>query len=242
MGSHPVCGRPLYGWASLGERRRSKVRSSRFGWIRVAVCAIALLPAALEPIAAQEEGDTGGQRFLAAQSPELVTRLFEKRTLLLEEVERADGGTLFVAYVLFDQPRSRVVALLTEPGRQREYRPELCKVKVIESGENTRLDENQLKVMFTKLVYRVRYVSELDQEPQRLSWKLDPSFDNDVTRLEGSWELYELDAENTVGRFGSIVDVGAVPQIVQDILSRKTVVNTVENTRYWVDSDGKWRP
>jgi len=34
----------------------------------------------------------------------------------------------------------------------------------------------------------------------------------------------------------------AVPRMLQDALSRKTVLRTVENTRKWVDSDGRWRP
>ena len=35
--------------------------------------------------------------------------------------------------------------------------------------------------------------------------------------------------------------VGITERAVQKILSRKTVLNTVKNTRYWVDSDGEWR-
>jgi hypothetical protein len=82
-----------------------------------------------------------------------------------------------------------------------------------------------------------------DRATERLSWDLDPSFDNDLQRMQGFWELYELGEGRTLGRFGSTVDVGrAVPRMVQDALSRKTVLRTVENTRQWVDSDGRWRP
>ena len=212
------------------------MRSSRPGWtgiawrVALALCWAALIAA---PSAA-EEPQTSGQELLSREPPELVNRLFEKKMLLLEEVKKDDGGTLFVAYVLFDQPRDRVVGLISESSRQREYRPELRKVKLIEESGQTRIDEHQIKIMFTKITYRLSYLQDLGQEPQRLSWKLDPSFDNDIKRLEGFWELFELDEERTVGRFGSIVDVGAVPKLVQNVLSRKTVLNTVENTRYWV--------
>lgn len=218
--------------------------SSRSGWTGIAGrSALAVCCAALVAVtSAAQESRTSGQELLSREPPELVQRLFEKRMLLLEEVKKDDGGTLFVAYVLFEKPRDRVVGLISESSRQREYRPELRKVKLIEESDQTRIDEHHIKIMFTRITYRLSYLQDLDQEPQRLSWKLDPSFDNDIRRLEGFWEFFALDAERTVGRFGSIVDVGAVPKVVQNVLSRKTVLNTVENTRYWVDSDGEWRP
>ncbi len=94
---------------------------------------------------------------------------------------------------------------------------------------------------FASVVYRLR--ERRDRATERLSWDLDPSFDNDLRRMQGFWELHELGEDRTLGRFGSTVDVGrAVPRMIQDVLSRKTVLRTVENTRKWVDSDGRWRP
>jgi hypothetical protein len=161
--------------------------------------------------------------------------------LMVEVVKQEDQGTLFVAYVLFEKPRSRVVFLLTQPGRQTEYRPELRHIEVVERRSDTRVDEHRLRIMFTNVVYRL--CMRRDPATERLSWHLDPSFDNDLRRMEGFWELYELDEDRTLGRFGSTVDVGrAVPRALQDVLSRMTVLRTVKNTRKWVDSDGRWRP
>jgi len=161
--------------------------------------------------------------------------------LLVEEAKTESGGTLFVAYVLFEKPLGRVVELLSQASRQREYRPELRSIEVVERGPDTRLDEHRIKIMFTNVVYRLRM--QRDRAPDRFSWHLDPSFDNDLRRMQGFWELYQLGEDRTLGRFGSTVDVGpAVPRLVQKTLSRKTVLRTVENTRKWVDSDGHWRP
>lgn len=161
--------------------------------------------------------------------------------LLVEEAKRESGGTLFVAYVLFEKPLIRVVELINQPERQREYRPELRSIEVVERGPDTRVDEHRLKIMFTNVVYRL--CMRRDRATDRFSWHLDPSFDNDLRRMQGFWEFYQLGEDRTLGRFGSTVDVGrAVPRMVQDKLSRKTVLRTVENTRKWVDSDGRWRP
>jgi hypothetical protein len=188
-----------------------------------------------------EHAPVKAESILAQEPPELVDRLFQEKMVLVEVVKRKGEGTLFVAYVLFEQPRTRVVQLLIQPERQREYRPELRHVEVVERGPDTRVDEHHLKIMFTNVVYRLRV--RRDRATERLSWHLDPSFDNDLRRMQGFWELHELGEDRTLGRFGSIVDVGrAVPRALQDVLSRKTVLRTVENTRRWVDSDGRWRP
>ena len=196
--------------------------------------------AAAESPQVQQEVVTA-ESILAQEPPELVERLFEEKMLLVEVVKKQGEGTLFVAYVLFEQPRRRVVELLVQPERQREYRPELRHLEVVERGPDTRVDEHRLKIMFTNVVYRLRV--RRDRATERLSWHLDPSFDNDLRRMQGFWELHEFDEDRTLARFGSIVDVGrAVPRVLQDVLSRKTVLRTVENTRKWVDSDGRWRP
>jgi hypothetical protein len=202
---------------------------------------LALVASAARESPRAQHGPVTAESILAQEPPELVERLFEKKMVLVEVGKKEGEGTLFVAYVLFEQPRRRVVQLLIQAERQEEYRPELRYVEVVERGPDTRVDEHRLRIMFTKVVYRLRV--RRDRATERLSWHLDPSFDNDLRRMQGFWELHELGEDRTLGRFGSIVDVGrAVPRVLQDALSRKTVRRTVENTRKWVDSDGRWRP
>jgi hypothetical protein len=170
-----------------------------------------------------------------------VERLFEKKMVVVEEVKKEGEGTLFVAYVVFEKPRSRVVFLILQAERQREYRPELREIEEVERSPDRRVDEHRMKILFTNVVYRL--CLRRDGATDRISWHLDPDFDNDLRSLEGFWEFYELGEGRTLGRFGSKVDVGpVVPRRLQDALSRKTVLGTVDNTRKWVDSDGRWRP
>jgi hypothetical protein len=101
--------------------------------------------------------------------------------------------------------------------------------------------EQHLKLMFVPIVYRLRH--RPDREAARISWQLDRSFESSLRNVEGYWELFGLEGGRTLGRFGSVVDVGpAVPRSLQDMLTRKTVERSVESCRRWVDSGGTWRP
>jgi hypothetical protein len=179
---------------------------------------------------------------LANQPPELVARLQDELVLVLEDVAN-DEQSFIVAYVLFERSRDEVVELLSQASRQSEYRPELKKVTTIRTSPEGRVDEQELKILFKKLTYRLRYRN--DPETGRVTWALDPDFDNDLARMDGFWELYAFDAgeSRTLGRFGSNVQIGGgVPKFVQKGMSRKTVLRYVRNFRQWIDSNGEWRP
>jgi hypothetical protein len=146
-----------------------------------------------------------------------------------------------IAYVIFAQPRERVVELLTDPGRQAEWRTDLESVEVVERVGQMRVDEVRMRVMFRDLVYRIRY--DRDPTTDRIAWRLDPRFANDLDLLEGFWEFYAMEDGTTLGRFGTRVDAGAaIPAFMQRDLTRRSVVRTMEDCRNWVDSNGAWRP
>ncbi len=179
---------------------------------------------------------------LSGEPPELVSRLQDERVLVLEDVGESEQSFI-VAYVLFERSREHVVGLLRQASRQSEYRPELNKVRTIRTLPDGRIDEQELKILFRKLTYRLRYQD--DPTSERITWELDPDFDNDLARMDGFWELYGFadSPQRTLGRFGSNVEVGAgVPKFVQKGMSRKTVLRYVRNFREWIDSDGEWRP
>ena len=83
----------------------------------------------------------------------------------------------------------------------------------------------------------------MDWEKRHIRWQLDSGFDNDVDRIEGFWELYELDEGRTLARFGTVVDVGPVlPGFVQGWITQRNLPKSIEHCRKWVDSDGTYRP
>jgi hypothetical protein len=189
------------------------------------------------------EASQSAEDILAAQPRDLVDRLMAENILVLEEIQ-AEGplrGGIISAYVLFDQPVDRVYRLLAQSARQSEFRPELTRIETVETGPRGPVDEQRLKILFRHYVYRIAY--QLFPEHRRIEWNLDERFDNDLARLTGFWALYAMADGRTLGRSGTSVDVGpAVPAILQDWITRKSVPETMKRVRMWVNSGGTYRP
>jgi hypothetical protein len=91
--------------------------------------------------------------------------------------------------------------------------------------------------MFIGIRYRLR--NHWDPAHRRISWELDPEFENDLRRVDGSWELFALDASRTLGVLTTKVEVAAgMPSFLQDYVTRKNLPGTLERCRHWVDADG----
>ncbi|MCZ6782204.1 MAG: hypothetical protein O7G30_02750 [Proteobacteria bacterium] len=179
---------------------------------------------------------------LADQPREVVEQLFEKRVVIAES--RDDGGDearFLQAFVLFEQPADRVFELLLQTARQAEYQTDLKEAITLEEDADGNLDEHHLKIAFFSIVYRVRH--HWDRDARRLWWSLDPDFDNDVRKVEGFWELHALGEDRTLGRYGTVIDVGAaLPDFLEASLTRRSVPAAMERVRRWVDSGGTFRP
>jgi hypothetical protein len=174
---------------------------------------------------------------LDAPSPDLLARLEQEHVVC--DTSRDDRTVR--ALVLFKQPRDEVWSLLTSTTRQKEYRPELAGLEVIEAGDNSNVAEYSLRIMLRSLRYRLR--QSWDPQSSRVWWSLDPSFDNDMRVLDGLWELRPLDDHRTLARFSTRIDVGpALPAFLQDYATRKKLPESMEQVRRWVDSGGNWRP
>ena len=174
--------------------------------------------------------------------PERLEELEEERVLLDEgATSSGDNRGPARALVLFDRPRAEVLRLLASTPRQKEYRPELTRLDVIEASESGDVAEYRVRFMLTSLRYRARH--GWDYESGRVWWTLDPAFDNDLQALDGLWELRALDARHTLGRFTTRIDVGpALPAFLQDYATRKKLPESMDAVRRWVDSGGRWRP
>jgi hypothetical protein len=175
-------------------------------------------------------------------SPAIVERLLADKVALLPGSDSSPGEPPVVkALVLFSQPKSRVMEFLLQTARQLEYRPELEKVETVEHLPEGDVDQQEMKIMFVRVHYRLRY--RYEPAADRLSWALDPRYENGLHIIDGSWELHALDAGHTLARFSTHVDVGpALPAFLQDIATRKNVPQTLERCRKWIDSDGRYRP
>jgi hypothetical protein len=179
-----------------------------------------------------------GHRLIADLPPELASRLVEKGWILLQEIDQEQAsftGGYLLAYVIFDRPRPEVFRLLQQTERQPEYRPELRSVIRVKELPDGRVDEHRIKIMLMNIVYRLRF--RIDRPASRIYWELDPTFDNDLERAEGFWELDDFDKGRTLARFGNVVDVGpALPSSLQDMITRRKLPATIEAVREWVGS------
>jgi hypothetical protein len=169
---------------------------------------------------------------LGGESPELVMELLEAGSLVLDR-----PGDLVRAYVVFERPVERVYELLSATSRQAEYRSELAFLETVAQTPDGRIDEHHIRIVFMKVAYRLRY--HLDPARKRIAWELDPGFVSPMRRIEGFWELYEMDSSRTLGRFATTVDVSeALPEFLEEAVTRKTLPRTLERCRHWVNADG----
>jgi len=213
----------------------SKAGPTRWRTVAAALAALVSVPATASAQSAAA--------ILATHPRPVVEKLMRDKIVILSSNDPASNGagTMVVGLVVFEQPRARALRLLSQTARQPEYRPELESVETVQRGDKTAVDEHQMKIMFLQIDYRVR--TQYDFEKARISWKIDPAFENDLQDLEGYWELYELDEGRTLGRFGTRVHMGAaLPVWLQDYATRKNVPQTMERMRRWVDSNGTYRP
>ena len=213
-------------------------------WRAIASAALALLigqvpRAAPAQPATPQNPPASAQALLDSQPEERVEKLLEKRVVLLPSDGLPPGQV--EALVVFSQPTEKVWEMLLQRERQKEFRPELIRMSVVEREGNLLVEEQHLKIAFLDVGYRLR--DHFDPATHTMTWELDPAFESTLQHVSGYWELHVLDAARTLARFGTRVSVSpAVPGFIQNGITRKNVPESLENTRQWVDSDGRWRP
>ena len=177
--------------------------------------------------------------YLRAISPDLLPRLARERFLMLPS--DAVAPDLVQGLVVFSQPYALVWRLLAQTERQREYRSELAELTNVEHFANGVVDRHRIRVLFVGLTYHLRY--QLDPSAWHIEWSLAPNYENGMQQISGSWDLFDLGGDRTLGRLGSTVRVGsALPRSFQDAVTRKNLPETLDSIRRWVDSGGTWRP
>jgi len=179
------------------------------------------------------------QALLDAQPVALREELLKERMVLLPSDGLPKGQV--EALVLFSQPPEKVWDLLIQRDRQKEFRPEITELSIIEKSDERVVEEQHLKIAFLDVAYRLE--CRVDSGARTMTWQLDPSFESTLEHVSGYWELHALDGGRTLARFGTKVSVSpAVPGFLQNGITRKNVPEGLENTRQWVDSNGRWRP
>jgi hypothetical protein len=191
-------------------------------------------PIAMAAVAASPEVPdlSAGEALLRAAPEPVVRRLLDEGVVVLDE-----AGEMVRAYVLFDQPMERVFELLAATERQDEFRAELEDLATVERLPDGHVDEYRIRILFVEVDYRVRY--HLDRERRTIRWDLDPGYEGRMRRVEGSWELFAMDPNRTLGRLATAVNMGeGLPAALQQALTRRSLPRTLDGCRRWVNSGG----
>jgi hypothetical protein len=186
------------------------------------------------------------EAMLDAQPPMIRERLASDGLVVM--VTADDPGTpsaakssVVIGYVRFHAGLAETYRLLSQTARQIEYRTELKSIETLEQTETGPVDQHRIKILFLRYDYHLQY--HLDPEARSLRWELDPDYENDLARVDGSWELFEMQDGDTLGRFTTGVEVAdGIPRFVQDYFTRKNLPSTLGNCRRWVNSKGRFRP
>lgn len=123
------------------------------------------------------------------------------------------------AAILIDSPAQPIWIVLTDCNHFPEFIPNLKSCRIIQSGEDTRITEQQVK--FSAFLPRVTYVIQSNyQKFRRIDFK---KVSGDLRALEGSWVLEEIgDGRHTILVYSLFLDPGFfIPQgIVQRNLQK----------------------
>jgi hypothetical protein len=188
-------------------------------------------------------GETSGDAILALQSENDRRDLRERGFSRPEELETTelDCQGFIQSIVIFTQPRQATLELLSQTERQMEFLPTLRDVRPVARHERESLDHHEIKIIFTKLQYRVH--NHWSYEEWVMWWYLDPGYSNDMSTLDGYWRFYELEDGRTLAIYASRIDVGPlIPARMQTALSRKKLEESLRHFRGWVNSGGSYRP
>jgi carbon monoxide dehydrogenase subunit G len=125
-------------------------------------------------------------------------------------VAGARGG---VAFVRIPTAPDAIWAILTQPKRYPEIFPGLRSVEVLESTDSTWLLRTEGKVGPFSFSYHTRY--RLAPEERTLTWRLDPSRENDV--FDDNWGWWQLVPEDRATLV--VYAIGSVPSSWQPLAS-----------------------
>ena len=171
-------------------------------------------------------------------SAEQVKKVMAGEVVLLNEDTskgEEDQKRFIYAAMIFDQPIEQVWKLHIDVDKQYRYLPDLVASPLV---DKERCDFH-VKIMMINIYYRVKY--NFDKENYKFSWSLDPSYDNDMKRVDGFWELYKIDDKRTLGRYGTNIEVTSlIPEFIMDKLTRSNLPTTMDGCYKYIQSGGKW--
>ncbi len=189
------------------------------------------------PEGAPTDQDPGAYEGL---SREQIERLERGEVVILEQPEVIEGREMVTAAIIFNQDIDTVFSLINQGWRQEEFLPHLDSSELHSKGDGKDRIDIHVKILWIEIDYRV--MGDYGSEPYRRSWSLDPEYDNDMKEVSGFWQLYWIDPDHTLARYGTLVETGFwLPGFVQEFLTKRDLPKALGAEKEWIDSGGSYR-
>jgi len=174
-------------------------------------------------------------------TPAQIAQAKKGQIVLLDQDTSGTGDQkrFIRAAILFNQPIDKAWALFRKTEVQDRYLPDLDRCKLVKRDAKGDQVDFHVVLAGISVDYRIHHV--YDDANYQLTWGLDPSFDNDMKRVDGFWHLYKYDETHTLGRYGTQVEVSSlIPNFIMERLTKSNLPVNIEAVKRYIDSGGTY--
>lgn len=175
-------------------------------------------------------------------TPDAIERVKKGEIVIANQTAQtqAGGQALIQVAMIFDVPIQEAFRILKEFDKQCDYM-DSCDIDTsVEKTDTYEIVEFTVKVIAFNIKYRVKHV--WNDKTYRIDLNLDPTFKNDLKHFEGFWQLYYIDDNHTLARYGTkLVVKDFVPQSVQETLTKRDLPTTLDAVKKRVNSHGTYK-
>lgn len=149
-----------------------------------------------------------------------------------------------LAFILVNAPWEQAFRIVAAHDKHQEWAPRCEKSEVLSHDLKDGVDHMKVRltigVLWKKIVYTLDVFADAPKREMR--WALDKSAKNDIADTRGAWRFVELDPQHTVIAYDVAADSGhAVPNWLQDYLTRRDLPGVLESAKKRIESNGAWK-
>lgn len=207
------------------------------GWLKKGVVVFAL--AAMTASMAYAVPTAGDPKAWAGLTPDQVKKVKAGQIVIMDQDTSGAGDQkrFIQAAMIFNQPLEAAYKIFKQTEKQDRYLPDLESCKLVSRDAKGDRVDFHIKIMGVSIDYRIHHV--YDDPNYTLTWGLDPSYDNDMKRVDGFWRLYQYDDKHTFARYGTNVEVlSIIPTFIMDKLTKNNLPVNLEAVKKYIDSGG----
>lgn len=180
-----------------------------------------------------------GQAVLSALSADERTRLSQDGFVVADAKAGQPKG-MKVGFLIANAPRGEVWQLIRAASEWNKYIPRVEKSRRVGQRPNYELAQIELAVSLVSIDLQAEVLSW--PECSRVTWALDPGYDNDLRLFEGYFNLFALDEHTTLVEYGTRVRSSPLlPAFVEGYLIDKALPDGLVAVKRYLDSGGTYR-